>query len=59
MSLERFLETREELFPGMKIEQIILREVPMKLVIPFETSMDRVESRRVLLVEANVDGVNA
>jgi O-succinylbenzoate synthase len=41
----------------MKIEQIILREVPMKLVAPFETSMDRVESRRVLLVEANVDGV--
>src|ERR1700720_4205486 len=41
----------------MKINDVILREVPMKLVAPFETSMDRVESRRVLLVEANVDGV--
>ena len=41
----------------MKIDEITLREVPMKLVAPFETSMDRVDSRRVLLVEANVDGV--
>ena len=41
----------------MKINEITLREVPMKLVTPFETSMDRTESRRVLLVEANVDGV--
>ena len=40
----------------MKINEITLREVPMKLVTPFETSMDRTESRRVLLVEANVDG---
>src|ERR1700680_383776 len=29
----------------------------MELVTPFETSMDRTEFRRVLLVEANVDGV--
>jgi O-succinylbenzoate synthase len=29
----------------------------MKLVTPFETSMDRTEVRRILLVEANVDGV--
>jgi O-succinylbenzoate synthase len=42
----------------MKIKEITLREVPMKLVTPFETSMDRTESRRVLLVEANVDGVS-
>jgi O-succinylbenzoate synthase len=41
----------------MKIDEITLREVPMQLVAPFETSMDRVVSRRVLLVEANVDGV--
>jgi O-succinylbenzoate synthase len=41
----------------MKIKEITLRELPMKLVAPFETSMDRVGSRRVLLVEANVDGV--
>jgi O-succinylbenzoate synthase len=42
----------------MKIKEITLREVPMKLVTAFETSMDRTESRRVLLVEANVDGVS-
>ncbi|HEY2352784.1 MAG TPA: o-succinylbenzoate synthase [Candidatus Acidoferrum sp.] len=41
----------------MKINEVILREIYMKLVAPFETSMDRVDSRRVLLVEANVDGV--
>jgi o-succinylbenzoate synthase len=41
----------------MKIDEITLREVPMKLVTPFETSMGRQEDRRVLLVEANVDGV--
>ena len=41
----------------MKINEIILREIPMKLVAPFETSMDRVDFRRVMLVEANVDGV--
>jgi o-succinylbenzoate synthase len=41
----------------MKINEITLREIFMPLVAPFETSMDRVDSRRVLLVEANVDGV--
>jgi O-succinylbenzoate synthase len=39
----------------MKIQELTLREVPMKLVTPFETSMDRTESRRVLLVEVKVD----
>ncbi|HYT19855.1 MAG TPA: enolase C-terminal domain-like protein, partial [Candidatus Polarisedimenticolia bacterium] len=29
----------------------------MKLVAPFETSMERTEARRILLVQANVDGV--
>jgi O-succinylbenzoate synthase len=42
----------------MKINEIILRQVPMKLVAPFETSMDRVDSRVVMLVEAIVDGVS-
>jgi o-succinylbenzoate synthase len=41
----------------MKINEITLREIFMPLVAPFETSMDRVDSRHVLLVEANVDGV--
>ncbi len=29
----------------------------MKLVVPFETSVDRSEIRRIILVEANVDGM--
>ncbi len=41
----------------MLIREITLREVSMKLVAPFETSMDRSEIRRIILVEANVDGV--
>ena len=40
----------------MRLEEITLRELRMKLVAPFETSMDRTEVRRILLVEVNVDG---
>jgi O-succinylbenzoate synthase len=41
----------------MRIQEITLREISMKLVTPFETSMDRLEVRRILLLEVNVDGV--
>jgi o-succinylbenzoate synthase len=41
----------------MRMQGITLREISMKLVAPFETSMDRMEVRRILLLEANVDGV--
>ncbi len=41
----------------MLIQEITLREIAMKLVVPFETSVDRSEIRRIILVEANVDGV--
>ena len=41
----------------MRLEQIILREIQMKLVEPFQTSMGTTTIRRVLLVEALVDGV--
>jgi len=41
----------------MHIRGITLREISMKLVAPFETSMDRMEVRRIILLEANVDGV--
>jgi o-succinylbenzoate synthase len=41
----------------MRIQEITLREVRMKLVAPFETSVDRVEARRIVLVEANVNGM--
>jgi len=41
----------------MRVEQVTLRELHMKLVAPFLTSMETTTVRRVLLVEALVDGV--
>ena len=41
----------------MQIQGITLREISMKLLTPFETSMDRLEVRRIILLEANADGV--
>ena len=41
----------------MKLQKIILRELRMTLVAPFETSFGVVNHRRVLLIEADVDGV--
>src|SRR5262249_41451122 len=55
-AMERLLG-KELAFANMLIQGITLREISMKLVAPFETSMDRVERRRIILVEADVDGV--
>ncbi len=41
----------------MQIRQITLRELHMDLLVPFETSFERTSHRRILLVEADVDGV--
>src|SRR5712672_565318 len=41
----------------MRIREITLREVRMKLIAPFETSTMRTDERRIVLVEADVDGV--
>ena len=41
----------------MQIRGVTLQEIRMKLVAPFETSMERTEARRILLVQADVDGV--
>jgi o-succinylbenzoate synthase len=41
----------------MRIEQLTLRELHMKLVAPFQTSMDTTTVRRIVLTEAMVDGV--
>src|SRR5258708_34033206 len=41
----------------MQVRGMTLQEIRMKLVAPFETSMERTEARRILLVQANVDGV--
>jgi O-succinylbenzoate synthase len=42
----------------MRLHSLTLREIHLKLVTPFETSMDRVTERRIILAEANVDGVS-
>jgi O-succinylbenzoate synthase len=42
----------------MRVNEIMLREVQMKLVVPFETSVERTEIRRIVLVEAEVNGVS-
>jgi O-succinylbenzoate synthase len=41
----------------MKVQKTTLREIRMPLVTPFETSFGRVTDRRMLLLEADVDGV--
>lgn len=42
----------------MKIEGLVLREIRMRLKAPFETSFGVTQNRRILLVEALVDGVS-
>jgi O-succinylbenzoate synthase len=41
----------------MKIRRVTLREIQMSLLQPFETSFGSTTLRRILLVEADVDGV--
>jgi len=40
----------------MKVHKVCLREIRMRLVAPFETSFDRVQERRIFLVEVEADG---
>jgi O-succinylbenzoate synthase len=42
----------------MRIREIVLRELRMQLIAPFETSFGKSDVRRILLVQANVDGVS-
>lgn len=42
----------------MRLHSLTLREIHLKLIAPFETSMDRVSDRRILLVEAHLDKVS-
>ena len=44
--------------PAVKVQRITLREIRMPLVTPFETSFGRLTDRRMLLVEADSDGVS-
>src|ERR1700690_3592708 len=41
----------------MRLRKITLREIHLRLLSPFETSFGKIQSRRILLVEADVDGV--
>src|SRR6476646_7246854 len=41
----------------MRIREVRLRELRMKLIAPFETSTMLTDERRVILVETDVDGV--
>src|SRR5579862_8477809 len=41
----------------MRLRSVTLREIHMPLVTPFETSFGRTTLRRILLLEADVDGV--
>jgi O-succinylbenzoate synthase len=40
----------------MRIREVTLRELRMKLVAPFETSVERTEERRIILTEVVTDG---
>jgi o-succinylbenzoate synthase len=42
----------------MRLESLTLREIHLPLVTPFETSMDRVTDRRILLAEVHLGGVS-
>ncbi|MGB2589867.1 MAG: o-succinylbenzoate synthase [Candidatus Acidiferrum sp.] len=41
----------------MRIREVTLRELRMKLIAPFETSAERTEERRIILTEVVTDGV--
>jgi O-succinylbenzoate synthase len=43
---------------GIAIDKIVLREIRMPLVHPFETSFGRTTERRIILVEVCVDGLS-
>jgi O-succinylbenzoate synthase len=41
----------------MKLRQVVLREIRMRLLAPFETSFGATSERRIFLVEVDCDGV--
>ena len=43
----------------MRLRKITLREIHLRLLSPFQTSFGTSDLRRILLVEADVDGVSA
>ena len=51
-------EKREEERAGVKLEQVVVREIRLPLVHFFETSFGRIHGRRVLLVEVRSAGLS-
>ncbi|MGA8768050.1 MAG: hypothetical protein WB559_13610, partial [Candidatus Acidiferrales bacterium] len=43
----------------MRLRKITLREIHLRLLSPFQTSFGTSNFRRILLVEADIDGVSA
>src|SRR5271170_7571102 len=43
----------------MQLRKVTLREIHLRLRSPFQTSFGTTELRRILLVEADVDGISA
>jgi len=41
----------------MKLRKVTLREIHMRLLSPFETSFGKTDIRRIVLLEADVDGI--
>jgi len=41
----------------MRVDKLTLREIHLELLEPFQTSFDTSKERRILLIEAHVDGV--
>jgi O-succinylbenzoate synthase len=42
----------------MRLKRLTLREIQLELIEPFQTSFDTAKHRRILLIEAHVDGVS-
>ena len=42
----------------MRLRKVTLREIHLRLLSPFETSFGRTELRRILLLEADLDGIS-
>src|ERR1700676_2416922 len=50
-------QTRSTCWSLMKIEELTIREISIRLTNPFETSFGTTWDRRILLVEARCDGI--
>jgi O-succinylbenzoate synthase len=42
----------------MRLKKLTLREIHLRLVAPFETSFGKTDLRRIVLVEAEIDGIS-